>query len=103
MEDQTLIYNLVTKKTRMLAKYTSYSRSFNTIVAQCLEKLPENNKKHTYVCDHHTFNFLVEDGFMYLAVADKELGQAVPFASLERMKDAFMHWYQGRYSGLCHS
>jgi len=34
-----------------------------SIAAQCLQKLPASNKKFTYNCDGHTFNYLVEDGF----------------------------------------
>ncbi|KAG0569263.1 hypothetical protein KC19_6G078200 [Ceratodon purpureus] len=95
MGDQTLIYSFVARGTTVLAEYTAYTGNFSTIAGQCLEKLPPANSKHTYVCDHHTFNFLVEDGYTYLVVADEEFGRQIPFAFLERVRDDFSHRYQG--------
>lgn len=95
MGDRTLIYSFVARGTTVLAEYTAFTGNFNTIANQCLAKLPPANNKHTYVCDHHTFNFLVEDGFTFLAVADEEFGRQIPFTFLERVKDDFRHRYQG--------
>lgn len=47
----------------VLAEYTEFTGNFPAIAAQCLQKLPSSNNKFTYNCDHHTFNFLVEDGY----------------------------------------
>lgn len=95
-----LIYSFVARGTTVLAEYTSFSGNFNTIAVQCLVKVPAGNSKHTYVCDHHTFNFLVEGGFTFLAVADEEFGRQVPFAFLDRVKDDFKHRYQGGRADL---
>jgi hypothetical protein len=62
MGGPSLIYSFVAKGTIVLAEYTTYSGNFSTIAIQCLHKLPTNNNKFTYSCDHHTFNYLVEDG-----------------------------------------
>lgn len=83
-----------------MAEYTAYTGNFSTIASQCLVKLPAADNKHTYVCDHHTFNFLVEDSFTYLVVADEEFGRQIPFAFLERVKDDFRHRYQGGRADL---
>lgn len=66
MGQQSLIYSFVARGTVVLAEYTEFSGNFNTIAAQCLQKLPASNNKFTYNCDGHTFNYLVEDGFSEL-------------------------------------
>ncbi|KAG0586820.1 hypothetical protein KC19_2G120100 [Ceratodon purpureus] len=95
-----LIYSLVARGTTVLAEYTAFQGNFSAIAVQCLVKLPAANNKHTYVCDQHTFNFLIEDGFTYLAVADEEYGRQIPFAFLDRVKDDFKHRYQGGKADL---
>lgn len=101
MGDQSsLIYCFVARGTTVLAEYTAFSGNFSTIANQCLQKLPPGDNKHTYVCDHHTFNFLVADGFAFLAVADEDFGRQVPFTFLERVKEDFRHKYQGGRADL---
>ncbi|KAJ0785964.1 putative Longin domain-containing protein [Helianthus annuus] len=62
---QSLIYNFVSRGTVViLAEYTEFTGNFTTIASKCLQKLPTTNNKLTYNCDGHTFNYLIEDGFM---------------------------------------
>jgi|TARA_B100001540_G_scaffold6259_2_gene5558 vesicle-associated membrane protein 72 len=56
---------------------------------QALEKLSDDNTRFTYTADGHTFNYVVENGFTYLVVADSEVGRHVPFACLDRIKGEF--------------
>ncbi|KAM7268689.1 hypothetical protein ACFE04_010855 [Oxalis oulophora] len=88
-----LIYSLVAKGTVVLAEHTSYSGNFSTIAVQCLQKLPSNSSssssKYTYSCDGHTFNYLIDNGFVFLVVADESSGRSLPFVFLERVKDDF--------------
>ena len=63
MSQESFIYGFVARGTMVLAEYTEFTGNFPAIAAQCLEKLPSSNNKFTYNCDHHTFNFLVEDGY----------------------------------------
>jgi hypothetical protein len=63
MEGQSLIYSFVASGANVLAEYTAFNGNFSTIAVQCLQKLPANNNKFTYTCDHHTFNYLVDDGY----------------------------------------
>lgn len=93
MSKQPLIYSFVAKGTVVLAEHTSFSGNFSTIAIQCLQKLPPNNNKFTYSCDGHTFNFLVDKGFVFLVVADESIGRSVPFVFLEQVKDDFMQRY----------
>uniref|UniRef100_A0A804P1I7 Uncharacterized protein n=1 Tax=Zea mays TaxID=4577 RepID=A0A804P1I7_MAIZE len=52
-------------------------------------KLPASNNKFTYNCDGHTFNYLVEDGFTYCIVAVESVGQQIPIAFMDRVKEDF--------------
>jgi len=89
MSQKGLIYSFVAKGTVVLAEHTPYSGNFSTIAVQCLQKLPSNSSKYTYSCDGHTFNFLLDSGFVFLVVADESVGRSVPFVFLERVKDDF--------------
>lgn len=63
MSQESFIYSFVARGTMILAEYTEFTGNFPAIAAQCLQRLPSSNDKFTYNCDHHTFNFLVEDGY----------------------------------------
>lgn len=60
-----------------------------------LEKL-NSQKKFTLMADGHTFNYLADDGYVYLVVADEAYGRQIPFACLERVKDEFKSQYGDR-------
>ncbi|KAJ4753753.1 Vesicle-associated membrane protein 727 [Rhynchospora pubera] len=93
MDKQPLIYSFVAKGTIVLAEYTWFFGNIRTIAIQCLAKLPPNSNKFTYSCDGHTFNFLVEKGFVFLVVTNEELGWSAPFVFLERVKEDFVQKY----------
>ncbi|KAG6754356.1 hypothetical protein POTOM_042393 [Populus tomentosa] len=112
MTQKPLIYAFASRGTVILAEYTEFSGNFNSIAFQCLQKLPATNNKFTYNCDGHTFNYLVDNGFMldalvlninlsvfyvaaYCVVADESAGRQVPMAFLERVKDDFVSKYGG--------
>ncbi|XP_052185037.1 vesicle-associated membrane protein 727 [Diospyros lotus] len=95
MSQRGLIYSFVAKGTVVLAEHTPYTGNFSTIAVQCLQKLPSNSSKYTYSCDGHTFNFLIDSGFVFLVVADESVGRSVPFVFLERVKDDFKQRYGG--------
>eukprot|EP00262_Sarcandra_glabra_P018369 TRINITY_DN655_c0_g1_i2.p1 TRINITY_DN655_c0_g1~~TRINITY_DN655_c0_g1_i2.p1 ORF type:complete len:243 (-),score=38.11 TRINITY_DN655_c0_g1_i2:233-961(-) len=98
MDQREFIYSFVARGTVVLAEHTSFSGNVSTIAVQCLQKLPSNSNKFTYSCDGHTFNFLVEDGFVFLVVADETVGRSVPFVFLERVKDDFKKRYVANVS-----
>ncbi|KAB2623191.1 vesicle-associated membrane protein 726 [Pyrus ussuriensis x Pyrus communis] len=91
MGQQSLIYSFVARGSVILAEYTEFTGNFTTIAAQCLQKLPSSNNKFTYNCDGHTFNYLVENGF----IAAESAGRQIPIAYLERIKDDFNKRYGG--------
>ncbi|KAL7184912.1 hypothetical protein ACSBR2_026958 [Camellia fascicularis] len=95
MSQKGLIYSFVAKGNVVLAEHTSFSGNFSTIAVQCLQKLPSNSSKYTYSCDGYTFNFLIDNGFVFLLVVDESVGRGVPFVFLERVKDDFKQRYAG--------
>eukprot|EP00850_Spirogloea_muscicola_P004183 SM000017S02923 [mRNA] locus=s17:1140053:1141741:- [translate_table: standard] len=101
---QRLIYTFVARRAVVLAEYTAFSGNFSTIAVQCLAKLPPENNKLTYTCDRHTFNYLVEDGYTYLVVADEDFGRQIPFAFIDRVKEDFKRRYGSKAdSAIAHS
>ncbi|KAJ7955082.1 Vesicle-associated membrane protein [Quillaja saponaria] len=95
MSQESFIYSFVARGTMILAEYTEFTGNFPAIAAQCLQKLPSSNNKFTYNCDHHTFNFLVEDGYAYCAVAKESVSKQISIAFLERLKADFKKRYGG--------
>ncbi|XP_028773102.1 vesicle-associated membrane protein 722-like [Neltuma alba] len=95
MGQQSLIYSFVARGTVILAEYTEFSGNFTGIASQCLQKLPPSSNKFTYNCDGHTFNYLVDNGFTYCAVAVESVGRQIPIAFLERIKEEFSKKYAG--------
>eukprot|EP00798_Chlamydomonas_sp_ICE-L_P012282 gene12282-15431_t len=88
-----LIYSFVSRGAEgshvILAEYTPFSGNFNTVALEILQKISNPDSKFTIACDKHTFNFLVNNGFTYLVVADEEYGRQIPFAFLERVNGEF--------------
>ncbi|KAJ8766272.1 hypothetical protein K2173_022331 [Erythroxylum novogranatense] len=95
MSQESFIYSFVARGTMVLAEYTEFTGNFPAIATQCLQRLPSTNDKFTYNCDHHTFNFLVEDGYAYCVVAKETLSKQISIAFLERMKADFKKRYGG--------
>ncbi|CAA3023823.1 vesicle-associated membrane 722 [Olea europaea subsp. europaea] len=95
MGQHSLIYSFVARGTMIMAEYTEFTGNFTNIAFQCLQKLPATNKKFTYDCDGHTFNYLVEDGFTYCVVAVQSVGRQIPMAFLQRIKEDFTKKYGG--------
>ncbi|XP_024030070.1 vesicle-associated membrane protein 722 isoform X2 [Morus notabilis] len=89
MGQRSLIYSFVARGTVILAEYTEFTGNFTSVASQCLQKLPATNNKFIYNCDGHTFNYLVDDGFTYCVVAVEAVGQQIPIAFLERIKEDF--------------
>ncbi|PIA28226.1 hypothetical protein AQUCO_07200106v1 [Aquilegia coerulea] len=93
MSQKGLIYSFVARGNVVLAEHTSFSGNFSTIAVQCLQKLPSNSNKYTYSCDGHTFNFLIDNGFVFLVVADEAVGRSIPYVFLDKVKEDFKQRY----------
>ncbi|KAK1387600.1 vesicle-associated membrane protein 724 [Heracleum sosnowskyi] len=99
MGQESFIYSFVARGTMILAEFTEFTGNFPAIATQCLQKLPSTNNKFTYNCDHHTFNFLVEDGYAYCVVAKDTVGKQISIAFLERVAADFKKRYGGGKAG----
>ncbi|KAK9136920.1 hypothetical protein Sjap_007514 [Stephania japonica] len=95
MGQESFIYSFVARGTMVLAEYTEFTGNFPAIAAQCLQRLPSSNNKFTYNCDHHIFNFILEDGYAYCVVAKESVGKQISIAFLERVKADFKKKYGG--------
>lgn len=95
MGQESFIYSFVARGITVLAEYTEFTGNFPAIAAQCLQRLPSSNSKFTSNCDHHTFNFLVEDGYSYCVVAKESVGKQISIAFLELVKEDFKKRYGG--------
>ncbi|KAG7026119.1 putative vesicle-associated membrane protein, partial [Cucurbita argyrosperma subsp. argyrosperma] len=98
-QQKSLIYSFVARGTVILAEYTDFSGNFSSIAAECLQRLPATNNRFTYTCDGHTFNYLVDNGFIYCIVAVESAGRHVSMAFLERIKEDFNKRYGGGKAG----
>ncbi|XP_051128119.1 vesicle-associated membrane protein 724-like [Andrographis paniculata] len=98
MAQETFLYSSVSRGTAVLAEHVELSGDGNlpAIAAQCLQRLPLTNNKFTYNYHRHSFNFLVEDGYVYCIVSRKEsVGNQIAMACLERIKGEFNKRYGG--------
>lgn len=91
-----LIYSFVARGTTILAEHTSYQGNFSIVAIECLQNVRNPEAKFTINCDRHTFNFLNDAEFTYLAVADEGYGRQIPFAFLERVAEDFRSTLGGK-------
>lgn len=79
----------------MLADYNipSVSGNFTMVTKRILEKIPAQNAKMSYMYDRHIFHYVVEDGLVYMTMADEAFGRRIPFAFLEDIKNRFKAAY----------
>ena len=52
--------------------------------------------KMSYVYDRHIFHYIVEDGLVFMTMADEEFGRRVPFSFLADIKNRFKSSYGDR-------
>ncbi|CAB78620.1 SYBL1 like protein [Arabidopsis thaliana] len=92
MGQESFIYSFVARGTMILAEYTEFTGNFPSIAAQCLQKLPSSsNSKFTYNCDHHTFNFLVEDAY----------GWSLSLSSSLETNNLYLLWFGDETTHMC--
>jgi len=94
-----LIYSLIARGTTILAEYNipSVSGNFALVTRRILEKIPANqNSKMSYMYDRHIFHYMVDDGLVYMTMADEAFGRRLPFAFLEDIKNRFKAAYGDR-------
>lgn len=116
-----LLYSFVARDTTVLSEYSAIQGNFRTVAQECLLNARISDDKFTITSDAYTFNFMVSNGYSkcsrnacradapgstldsadglsylcaaFLVVADEAYGRQIPFAFLERIKDAFIEKY----------
>lgn len=94
-----LIYAVIAKETTVLAESASSEGNFASAAANIIEKIAEQQKpyqKLTYVYDQYLFHYIVENGLIFMCMADSETGRRVPFTFLEDVKKQFTETYGDR-------
>lgn len=92
-----LIYSIVARESTILAEFSSAKGTFDQIARKILEKIPtQANSKMSYVYEKYIFHYLVDEGLIYLCMADEEFGRRIPFAYLEELKNRFKATYKDR-------
>ncbi|CAK9329275.1 unnamed protein product [Citrullus colocynthis] len=71
------------------ASSTLWSRGWCVRLHTC------GQSRFIYTCDARTFNYLLNNGFTYCAVAVEAAGRQIPMACLERIKEDFDKRYSG--------
>ncbi|EDO43738.1 predicted protein [Nematostella vectensis] len=84
-----LYYSLIARGGTILVDYAETTGNFQQVTYTILEKIPGNDTKCTYVSGSYQFHVIVEDGLVYLCMADKEFGKKDPYAFLEEIKRRF--------------
>lgn len=91
-----IIYSLVARGTCVLAEFTMTSGNFPTVTRRILERIPSDATRMSYVYDDHVFHYLLQDGIIFLCMADAEFGRRLPFAFLEDIAQRFFSTYGDR-------
>lgn len=92
-----IIYSLVARGTCVLAEHTTTSGNFTTVTRRILEKIPlDMETKMSYVYDKHVFHYAVQDGLVFLCMADEDFGRRVPFAFIDDVKTRWFNTYGER-------
>jgi vesicle-associated membrane protein 7 len=91
-----LIYSFVARDQTVLAEYSALSGNFRNVGLECLTNSHITDDKFTVTADAYTFNYLVHSGYTFLVVADEAYGRQIPFAFLERLRDAFLEKFADR-------
>lgn len=92
-----IIYALVSRGTTILAEHFTTTGNFTTVTRLILEKIdPARNDKRSYVYNQHVFHYVIEDGLVFLCMADQDLQRRVAFAFLLNIKNRWRNVFQNR-------
>ncbi|KAK9054288.1 hypothetical protein SSX86_025366 [Deinandra increscens subsp. villosa] len=86
----TLYYCCVSKGGSILYAYSSEGDlEIEKLGALCLQKSPSHHKWYFQTKFSKTFGYLMEDGYVYFAIFDGNLGTSKNLDFLERLRDVF--------------
>jgi len=96
-EQGSLLFSLVSRGAVVLAEQgsdkTEAARAAPRVARRIIEKLSVANNRVTYSQESCLYHILVENGIIYLAMADESFGRRIPFAFLEDVKNRFSSQY----------
>jgi len=88
----SIIYSLIARGTTVLVDYTETTGNFQQITGSILQKIPlHDDTKCTYVSGSYHFHVVVDDGLIFLCMADEDFGKRQPYAFLEEIKRRFVN------------
>lgn len=88
----SIIYSLISRGTTVLVDHTETTGNFQQITGSILQKIPlHNDTKCTYVSGSYHFHVIVDDGLIYLCMADEDFGKRRPYAFLEEIRQRFVN------------
>ncbi|XP_058075773.1 phytolongin Phyl1.1-like [Magnolia sinica] len=82
-------YCCVAKGNRVLYTYNGGDQEIEALVAVCLERTPAFHIWYFETVGQRTYEFLMEDGYVYFTIVDKVLGNAGVLRFLEHVRDGF--------------
>jgi len=94
-----IIYALVARGQNVLAEYTERQGNFEQVTRRLLNKIDvskNTSMSYVYPKEAYAFHYLVDDGIIYLCMADESFGRRVPFQFLYDMKQRFKSSFEGQ-------
>nr|GME02506.1 phytolongin Phyl1.1-like [Ipomoea batatas] len=82
-------YCSVSKGGRVLYTYNEGGLEIENLAALCLEKAPPHHRWYFQTMGKRTFCFLMEDGYVYFAIAEEALGNAGVLRFLQNLRHEF--------------
>lgn len=85
----TVRYCCVSKGGRIVYSYNGGDPEIDHLAASCLERTPSYHRWYFQTMAKKTFGFLMEDGFVYFAIADEGLTKMGVLRFLQHLRDEF--------------
>lgn len=94
-----IYYSSVAKRgTHIIAEYIDGDGELPKIAAKCLEILPPYHSRFSYTTSRRMFACIIDESFLYCAIADEALSRSKVMSFLEHIKHEFISY--ARVHGL---
>ncbi|KAF5743448.1 hypothetical protein HS088_TW08G00030 [Tripterygium wilfordii] len=84
-----IFYACIANGTTILADFTSAEPGIQDLALQCIEKTPPFHTMFSHTVHKRSYNFLIDDPFVYFAVYHKDLDKIDVYEFLTGLKSAF--------------
>eukprot|EP00301_Raphidiophrys_heterophryoidea_P000357 c10179_g1_i1.p1 GENE.c10179_g1_i1~~c10179_g1_i1.p1 ORF type:complete len:251 (+),score=71.39 c10179_g1_i1:103-753(+) len=88
-----IVYAVVSRGATVLAEFAATSGNFVIVTRRILEKIAPKDGKMSYEYDSYLFHYIVEQGLIYLCIAEKQFSRRSCFMFLEDIKQRFVKQY----------